>query len=547
MVLNGEDSEEKTLYVTATLPSVFTAVQLRAQSSAFPADCGDLPESADNPATLDQPCLQVAVNPLAVLVPKVAPLAILYEGPGNCSWANLTHTHAAGADMTVQESTSTSSRTITDLTVLTAKVDHSDFTEEKVSSKERESKVVVSRSQSFGTQLGLPLESPGNPECNNPSASVPARQNSGLGQGDVFIFLYEPSLIYWNTADMSNFVFTDASAPGHPRHMFIVTAAQIAQGAGLPPGITFTDAEKNAILSLDPFTNPNWTVTNLPERLVFVNEIWSLSQGQAIQQNDSEKTMTAGRIKQAVSDAQAESQDNLDIPTKLVLTAFSFGGGAAVNAAVGAALGWMASQWPDPSAMGFDGLEKAVKEKGVSQLFTYTNETTVTTTYTRGKEIEKTDENAITQNFYIKDTNQGLNVALFYDALFGTLAFVPWPANMGVATSYSIRRLPVSSWSVATTHGGPIVEAMPRELLSSLAKVGGKQIVPVPAAKYVVSRQFTKGLPTSFQLNLSKGNLRGQIAMRKQRAQALFLVLNEKRKKVGQLWVNVDVNGGGRE
>ena len=543
-ILGGTDNEDAVLYVTATLPGVYTAVQIRASvgplggASRFPADCGDLPASAAAPEVLDKPCLQVAVNPLAVLVPKVVPLAIVYEPPGNCSWANLTNSHAAGSAITVEESTSTSARTITDAQVV-VQVDHSDFTEEKAKATSRRSQVTVSRSQSVGTEIGLPLESPGNPQCNNPDAAVPNRPNAGPGKGDLFVMLYEPPLIYWNTENMSNFVFLDQAVPGHPRQYLVATATQIATGQGLPPGVSFTPAEAQAILDLDPFTNPAWSPTTLPARMIFLNEVWAISQGLAVEQNQSQRQVTVGEIKDAVRNADTSSRDDVDFPTKLTLLALNLGASAAAEAGIGMALEWMATQWADPSAAGFDDLDETIKGISVPNLFGIQNQTTVTTTYTRSVAIEASEETAITQNFHIKDRNQGMRVALFYDALFGTFAFVPWPETMGVARERGVRRLPSLTWSLTATPEGRVLERMSPELRTQIAEAGGARVLAAPTRAYDVPAPLAKGLPSGFRLDLATGTLRGRIAARTQTAQALYIVSNDQGRPVAQLWLTV--------
>lgn len=542
--LGGGDNEEEVLYVTATLPGIFTAVQIRASvgplgaASRFPADCGELPASAAAPEALDQPCLQVAVNPLAVLVPKVVPLAIVYEPPGNCSWANLTNSHAAGSAITVEQSTSTSSRTITDAQVV-VQVDHSDFTEEKTKSSSRRSQVTVSRSQSVGTELGLPLESPGNPECNNPDVTVPDRPSAGPGKGDLFVLLYEPALIYWNTENMSNFVFLDQAVPGHPRQYLVATATQIATGQGLPAGVSFTPAEAKAILDLDPFTNPAWSPTTLPARMIFLNEVWAISQGLAVEQNQSQRKVTIGEIKEAVRNADVSPRDNVDFATKLSLLALNFGASAAAKAGIGAALGWLATQWPDPSAAGFDDLDATVKGVSVPKLFDIQNQTTVTTTYTRSVAIEASEETAITQSFHVKDRNQGLRVALFYDALFGSFAFVPWPEGMGVARDREVRRLPSLEWSLTATPEGQVVERMSPQLRAQVAEAGGTRALAASTRAYDVADPLAKGLPAGFRLDLTSATLRGRIEARTQAAQALYVLSNAQGRAVAQLWVTI--------
>src|SRR5215831_19691684 len=139
-VLSGTTSSTY-VYVQATLPSVLTAVQLQAsikdgqgrfvKSSNFPDKCSNLPASAKDPSNLDESCLQVAVNPLAVVVPHVIPLSIIYEPPGNCSWANLTEAHTAGTAITVQTTQFSSTQTIHDASVFGFELDKSNVTEAK--------------------------------------------------------------------------------------------------------------------------------------------------------------------------------------------------------------------------------------------------------------------------------------------------------------------------------------------------------------------------------------------------------------------------------
>lgn len=183
----------------------------------------------------------------------------------------------------------------------------------------------------------------------------------------------------------------------------------------------------------------------------------------------------------------------------------------------------------------FSDIEKSIQNQGLLQLFSYTSQTTTTTTYTRSQEIDTTSENDITQDFFVKDTNQGQNVALFYDALFGTFAFLPWPTDMGVAHACPLRHLPVIAWSVRVNRNAPVRETMPRELHERIRSLGGSLLIAAPANSYTVSRTVAKGMPGGFA-KVGFG-VRGTF-LGNQNHQALYYAVNSRRHKVAQVWIN---------
>ena len=430
-----EDNREEDIYITATLPSVFTALQLRAsvddtglalETSSYPAACSSLPPSASNPEALDAPCLQAALNPMAVVSPRWLPLSIIYEPPGNCSWANLTQQHTAGAAISVQHSTSTSTNTVKDAGFFWDQ-EHSDYTSEQMSASSRRTQVTVKRSGSFGTRLGLPLSNPGNPDCNVPTADVPPRPDAGPGRGDVFVLLKNPSLLYWDSANMTNATFSPFSSPGNAESVVVVTAHQIATGTGLPPGVSFTDEERDALLALDPFV-ASPTGTPPASRYIALDILFELGRGIAAEHTLSQEQTTNGTTTLTEHTKSKSSSTTSDPVVDLAMKGLQFGSSQAATAGASAALTGLGGD--------FAGMADDIETLSMPELYKDKSTTTVVTSYGKSTLLEKTDGKAVTQQFFIQDTGQGMNVGLYYDRIFGTYAFGPPPAatTPGVVT-----------------------------------------------------------------------------------------------------------------
>jgi hypothetical protein len=423
-----DNNHEEDLYVTAKLPSVFTAIQLRATvddnsltpgTASYPAACGNLPATASDPAALDAPCLQAAINPMAVVSPHWLPLSIVYEPPGNCSWANLTQEHTAGAAITVQQNTSNSSNTVSDSGFFWDD-QHGDYTSEKVTASSRRTQVTVKRTGSVGTRLGLPLNNPGNPNCNVPGANVPPRLDGGPGRGDLFVLLKDPSLLYWDTANMTNTAFSPWSPPDISESMVMVTAQQIATGTGLPPGVSFTAEERDALLALDPFVA---SPTGAPpaSRFIALDVGVELGQGLSYEQTQSHAVTVDGGQTLTERTQSKSSSSNSDPVVSLTMKGLAYGGGYAAGVGAGKALTALNG--------GFADMADKIGSLSLPELYKDESTTTVVTSYGKSTLLEKTDGHAVTQQFYIQDTGQGMTIGLYYDSLFGTYAFGPPPAS----------------------------------------------------------------------------------------------------------------------
>jgi hypothetical protein len=454
--------EEKKLYVTAMLPSVFSAIQIRVtvggvgplKSESFPAECRDLPTSAANPEQLDAGCMQAAINPLAVLEQRYVPLAILYEPPGNCSWSNLTQKHTVGAAIGMRSSTATSSQTISDRGFFW-NVEHSDFTAETEHAKSSSVQVRVTKFDSIGTTIGLPFNSPGDTRCNQPGAVIPERPDGGPGKGDVFVLLRNAHSLYWDTANMRGSFFFPPQR-GTQSRMISLTAYQIQNNTGLPDGVPFfTEEEKAVILSLDPF------VGGIPahlseDRFVDLDTVIELGQGLPFEHSlDNQQTVEGGQtLTQATKSKTASSES--DPAVDLTMQALAYGGGVAASAGANKALA-------DFPGGGFAELAGTVEISGLPPLFTNQSTTNVTTTYSKSSLLSRVSDNAVTQQFFLKDTTKGLSVALYYDMLFGTYVFKPHPLGAGAVKDRALKQLPIIVGSTGLEQLGSVrIEPAPR-------------------------------------------------------------------------------------
>src|SRR5262249_49986777 len=88
---------------------------------------------------------------------------------------------------------------------------------------------------------------------------------------------------------------------------------------------------------------------------------------------------------------------------------------------------------------GFADMASKVGSLSLPQLYKDKSTTTVVTSYGKSTLIESTDGQAVTQQFFIQDTADGMRVALYYDSLFGTYAFGPPPASTAVPGMVTIR------------------------------------------------------------------------------------------------------------
>jgi hypothetical protein len=565
---------EEDAYVTATLPGVLSAVQFVvtvtlggtgpsvSETSYFPRkDCEE--------AGKDESCVLTAVNATGLLHLRYLPIGILYEPPGNCSYANLTQTRTAGASISVEETNAKATQTIRDMTVLdvsNAKLhkEHGDITEEQENAKGRTSLIKVSHGDQYGTRIGLPADNAGDPRCNMPGVEIPNDPKRGPGKGDIFLLLANWSegatnasplpLLYWYTGGMSNFRLQRENINPKIR---TVSAWDLAYDKNLP----YTPEERKAFLALNPFApayqpptrpgldpiiTPNPTLDNIPifpfgpfkkvelpkDRFVYVDSIPNdsprIPRGQT---HKSEETIISSeRIWNAVTKQSSESSEKKDYAATLTAAATY----AILEGSTGGS-----------SPVGFEDLEN-----GFNKVFGEEKTTTnVTIRYSHDKITERLKGTERTQNFLIQDTSRQtpLYVDVYFDKLFGTMAFVEIPVNVGKIQAPSA--LPYLHLPRAANSGAAIDQALPEQVISGLKSLGlhpETGSVRYEAAlpnEYDVPKDFVKGLPSGMQFDPVQGKLSGTAAVSIGATfQALFYVKNVQGEKAAELWVTVQVN-----
>lgn len=423
-------------YVTVTLPSVFTALSVTASvgtaSASWPSGCGSLPATSTSAVSLleayDQSCIQAVVTPTGVLQPAWLPVAILYEPPGNCSWTNLTQRNIAGSVHGITQESDVQTTTIHDEGMFWDR-QHTQRWTRAVSTDHRALEARVGTAITAGTRLAASPNSSGNPLCSVPGANVPARPDGGPGRGDVYVMLHNPQLLAWSTGGASNVTMR----PGTSYDLRTVTALQIATGAGLASDERFTDDDRRALLSLDPFVDAadplvrdgagrvtdvrvRSATTLAGDRFVPLGVTLGPAAGLSLDYLENhELTLTSG---QSLSQATRSAVSSATGPDPVATVALSGVQLAATNLASAAA-----SLVPLP---GFAALAGQV----VGSVFPlYTNSTQVTTvttltSTTLNQQLSGTD---VAQQFHLQDTRAGLSVSLYYDRLFGTYVFLPPP------------------------------------------------------------------------------------------------------------------------
>jgi len=185
-----------------------------------------------------------------------------------------------------------------------------------------------------------------------------------------------------------------------------------------------------------------------------------------------------------------------------------------------------------------DAIGGAIKNIGADQILGQTK-TSVTVGLNSCKGLTNVSEDTNTQNVFLKDTNTGINVAPYYDAFFGTIAYVPLPAGMGILTDTATlsAKLPNFVFKVQARLNSDIHVSLPDELKLKVASFGSVSLKPAPVTTYQVAKDTLKVLPAGLQLD-SQGNLTGKLGAL-QNGQVLYMLTDGTGKPVAQLWVNI--------
>jgi hypothetical protein len=426
------NEDERDIYVTATLPATFNIVQIEATvggpvgdalSEHYPKDCS----AVHGDPTTDRQCLLIVVVPLALLSPRIVPLAVIYEPPGNCSWAKLAARSWAGTTIRLDHADSNASQTVRGASVWGDP--GLDFTSETVSENERWSQITATNLTQYGTVLADQ-----DPTCEQPESRN--RVNAGPGRGDLFLLLAYPTMYYWESAGAAN-IFVSRPPGGTPppgqraTRIFAAYAWQLADPE-YTLEVPLTPTERAAILALDPFTDPSLqgpqAPTSLPRRFVPMGVNFSLEPGVAITEEQSKDQLTAATIRQRMRETSVDTDPgaDTDLLTTVVFAAVAYGGGAAAGALASAVSDAIGNAWGDPATQDVtNSIIKAIQKAGIPLFYKPPTTTTTTRlTHTVDHEVTVTDGSNVTQTFRILDKARGFSVAMYYDSLFGTFAFL---------------------------------------------------------------------------------------------------------------------------
>ena len=173
------------------------------------------------------------------------------------------------------------------------------------------------------------------------------------------------------------------------------------------------------------------TGTPPASRFIPLDVVFELSSGVAVEHTLSQEVEV--EVGQTLTERtqSKSSSSNSDPVVDLAMKGLAFGSSAAASAGASAALTGLGGDFADMAdRIGTLSLPELYKDKST---------TTVVTSYGKSTLLEKTSGQAVTQQFYIQDTGQGMAVALYYDSIFGTYAFGPAPAGSTTPGVVTIR------------------------------------------------------------------------------------------------------------
>ncbi len=424
------------IVVPVTLPSAFMDIKVIATFSPGPtqagyptniiypaATCGSLTPGFTS--TLDT-CMQAAVNPTGILVPSVMPLSLVYEPSGNCSYSNFVFSRALGTSMSLAQTSSTATNVFWNYNALAGLVSDSSNTTQTITSPTSATSTFSSTDvQGFGTAFGLPTSNPGNPLCNANVNQGDSLRTNGPGIGDQFVFAVQPTFLYWDTGGYKSFRLSKQAAPNtqetlgtafvrqidpnhpelRPSFMLSMDAAQLASMRGLDPFAPSVPGAMTLPPPADPVASSSGAPLS-PKRYVYLSRR-CVGAGNPLQ-------VTAGTAydsatQTAITNGYQTITNSGDDVQKFSRTLIS-----GVAAAVGAYYGKNAFETYGKVNDGYDNF--FVHESTT---------TTVTQSFTTSFGSANSLSSGYAQSFLIKDQNREVDVDIYLDTFFGTLAFNP--------------------------------------------------------------------------------------------------------------------------
>lgn len=427
--------------VPVVMPSVFTDIKIIAEFSPGPfgrPDAYQFPRVAQYPnnttcgritpglSSLEDTCLQAAVNPTGVLVPDVMPISIVYEPPGNCSYSNMVFSSQMGSSMSMTQANSTATNVIWNYSAAAGLFSgSSNTTQTNVNASSATVAFTSTSTQAFGTAFGLPLASPGNPACNAGQPMGNTSATNGPGVGDAFVFVVQPTFLYWDTAGLTNFRLSTSQAPGTTETLTAAFVRQIdpARPSMRPSFLSkMTATQLKALRGLDPFaashTDP--IPTAQPSQPMACSSGASLSPNRYV--FVGRRCVGAGVPYQALRGTSYDTEIASNLTTGLAsIKSSTTSESKNVSLLVGgvaAAITLVAGG----GAAAFENFNKASSayDKYVMHDSTVT---TVNENLTNNSILLNSTNRTYRQEYFVRDQNREVSFDTYYDTFFGTFAF----------------------------------------------------------------------------------------------------------------------------
>lgn len=372
-------------------------------------------------------CMQAAVNPTGLLVPDVMPLSIVYEPSGNCSWSNLTFSSTIGTGLSVGASDSTATNTLWNYSAAGGIFsDSSNTTQTVINAQSSTSTFTSTTSQAFGSSTGLPIQSPGNPNCNSGIPVGDTSATNGPGIGDQFVFVVQPTFLYWDTAGQTSFRLSSQQAPGTvetigtaytrqidpsrpslaPSFMSRLTPTQLQAIRGLDPFAPVMSGALPAPQSSMPVAAPSGAPLS-PDRYIFLGR-------RCIGAGSGSETSQGTRF-------DSVAQTNLSNGFQSINSSSGNQATKNISLVVGGFVG-LVTLATGGGAKAFDNFGKASSVFDQYVVHDSTT-TTINENITTNRSATTSAITSFAETFFLKDQNRETDVDLYYDSFYGTIAF----------------------------------------------------------------------------------------------------------------------------
>jgi hypothetical protein len=485
--------------VPVVMPGVFTDIMVVAKFSPGP---GGRPDAYQFPSSFTYPsancgkvtpgllsstdaCMQGAINPTGVLVPDVMPLSIVYEPPGNCSWSNLTFSSEVGSTMAMTQANSTATNNLWSYSAAGGLYSGASNTTQTVNNANSATATFNSTTtQAFGTSFGLPTQDPGNPFCNAGMQVGDTSATNGPGVGDEMVFVVQPTFLYWDTAGLTTYRLSTQQAPGTQETLGTAFVRQIDPARpSLRPSFmaNMTTAQLQAIRGLDAFAPVHTGAAPVPQ----TTQPMACSSGASLSPSRfiylGRRCTAAGSSLEVTQGTAFDSTTTSELTSGYQTIKSTNNDPAAKNASVvvGAIAGVAGA-----TVGSFDTYGKA--SMAFDQFVLHnTSTTTVTQNISTNASLMNAQASTFAETFLERDQNQEVDMDLYYDTFFGTIAFnpvtschAPQTGNSCYATAFGN---PIQAWrgSFAGAYG---------TFVGDVDKDGKKDLIAVNAGNVNVIR-----------------------------------------------------------